>query len=42
MSACPSLELLSVEIENDLLDNIHVYFGDIVDTFGIAKRRKCL
>jgi len=34
----PALELLSVE--NDLIDNIHVYFCDIVDTFGIAKSRK--
>ena len=38
--ACPVLEPLSVEC--DLLDNIHVYFSDTVDTFGIAKSRKCL
>jgi len=36
----PALELLSVE--SDLLDNIHVYFSDIVDTFGFSKSRKCL
>jgi len=36
----PALELLSVE--SYLLGNIHVYFSDIVDTFGIAKSRKCL
>jgi len=36
----PVLELLSVE--SDLLDNIHVYFNDIVETFGIAKSRKCM
>jgi len=29
------MELLSVE--SDLLANIHVYFSDIVDTFGISK-----
>jgi len=40
MSACPALEFLSVE--SDLLDNIHVYFSDIVHKFGIAKSRKCL
>ena len=31
----PEMRLLSVE--SNLLDNIHVYFSDIVDTFGIAK-----
>ena len=34
----PALELFS--IESDLLGNIH--FSDIVDTFGIAKSRKCM
>jgi len=36
-SACSALEFLSVE--SDLLDIIHAYF---LDTFGIAKSRKCL
>ena len=35
----PAMELLSVE--SDLVDNIHVYFSDIVDIFGIATSRKC-
>ena len=35
MSACTALEFLSVE--SDLLENVHVHFSDIVDTFGIAK-----
>ncbi len=34
--------LAHLSVESDLLDNIHVYFSDIVDTFGIAKSRKCL
>ena len=35
MSACPALEFLGVE--SDLLDNILVYFSDIVHKFIIAK-----
>jgi len=35
-----AVELLSVE--SDLHDNIHVYFSDIADTYGIAKSRKGL
>ena len=38
MSACPALEFLSVD--SDLLDNIQVYFSDMVNTCDTGARNQ--